>query len=318
MVNKMHNLNRRNFLQTLSAGVAAPAVIRAGSWAAAKTKKLPLAVSTIGCPKWNWRTILKNTSQYGFAALELRGLLDELDLPRCPEFSGAQLQTTLKDLAALDLKVSDLGSSMNMHEPDQAKRTKLLEETKRFIDLAHAMHVPYVRVFPNALVKGEAKAVTIARIIAGLRELADHAQGSGVTVIVEAHGEFTTAPLLLEIIRGAQHPNVAFLWDTHHTFVAGEAPEVTIGPLKEYLRHTHLKDSRPDSTMKNGRRYVLTGTGAVPVKAIVRVLAKNGYRGYYSFEWEKRGYAELEEPEIAFAHYVKVMREYLAEAGVKA
>ncbi|MBI1765664.1 MAG: sugar phosphate isomerase/epimerase [Acidobacteria bacterium] len=314
----MHTLTRRNFLQTLSASVAAPAVIRANSWAAAKIKKLPLAVSTLGCPKWDWPTILKNTSQWGFAALELRGLLDQLDLPKCPELSGTRLQTSLKDLAALDLKVSDLGSSMNMHEPDAAKRATLMEETKRFIDLAHAMKVPYVRVFPNTLVKGEEKAVTIARIIAGLRELGDHAKGSGVSIIVESHGEFTNAPLLLEIIRGADHPQVAFLWDTHHTFVAGEAPEVTIGQLKDYLRHAHLKDSRPDSTVRNGHRYVLTGTGVVPVKEIVRVLVKNGHRGYYSFEWEKRGYAELEEPEIAFPHYVKVMREYLTEAGVKA
>lgn len=313
----MHNLTRRNFLQTLSASVAAPAVIRASTWAAGKVKKLPLGFSTIGCPQWSWPTILKNAAQMGFAAIELRNLLDQLDVPRCPEFSGAQLQTTLKDLAALDLKVSDLGSSMNMHEPDAAKRARLMEETKRFIDLAHAMKVPYVRVFPNELVKGEAKAVTIARIIAGLRELGDHAKGSGVSVIVEAHGAFTNAPLLLEIIKGT-HPNVAFLWDTHHTYVAGEMPAATLAPLKAYLRHTHLKDSRPDNAAKNGRRYVLTGTGQVPVKEIVQVLAKNGYRGYYSFEWEKRGYAELEEPEIAFPHYVKVMREYLAEAGVKA
>ncbi len=313
----MHNLTRRNFLQTLSASVTATAIIRASTRAAAKTKKLPLAVSTLGCPKWDWPTILKNTSQWGYAALELRGVLDQMDLPKVPEFSGTRLQTTLKDLAALELKVSDLGASTKMHEPDAAKRAKQMDEARRFIDLAHALKVPYVRVFPDALVKGEEKAVTIARIVAGLRELGEHAQGSGVSVIVESHGEFTNAPLLLEIIKGT-HPNVAFLWDTHHTYVAGEKPAETFGQLKTYLRHVHLKDSRPSQTAKHGRQYVLTGAGEVPVKEIVRVLARNGYRGYYSFEWEKRNYLDLEEPEIAFPHYAKVMREYLAEAGVKA
>lgn len=314
----MHNLTRRNFLQTLSASVAAPAVIRASSWAAAKTKKLPLAVSTLGCPKWDWPTIIKNTSQWGYAALELRGVLNQMDLPLVPEFSGAQLQTTLKDLAALDLKVSDLGASTNMHEPDATRRAKQMDEARRFIDLAHAMKAPYVRVFPNALVKGEEKAVTIARIITGLRELGDHAKGSGVSVIVESHGEFTVAPLLLEIIKGANHPNVAFLWDAHHTCVAGEKPETTYAQLKSYIRHTHLKDSRAAKAGETGRQYVLTGTGEVAVKETVRVLAKGGYRGYYCFEWEKRWHPELPDPEIAFPHYAKVMREYLAEAGVKA
>ena len=311
----MTNVSRRTFLRTMS---AAPAVICASSWAAWKAKRLPLAVSTLGCPAWNWPTILKNTAQWGYAALELRGVLEQMDLSQVPELSGTRLSASLRDLAALDLKVSDLGASMNMHEPDAAKHAQQMAETKRFIDLAHAMQVPYVRVFPNTFVKGEEKAVTIARIIAGLRELGDHANGSGVSIIVESHGEFATAPLMLEILKGANHPNVAFLWDTHHTFVAGEAPAATIAPLKSYLRHAHLKDSVPDSTKKNGRRYVLTGTGVVPVKEIVHVLVNSGHRGYYSFEWEKRNYAEMEEPEIAFPHYAKVMRTYLAAAGVKA
>jgi sugar phosphate isomerase/epimerase len=311
----MSNTTRRHFVQTLTASLAAPAVLRAGSRAASKTKKLPLAFSTLGCPKWDWPTITKNAAQWGYAALELRGLLAQMDLPKCPEFSGTRLKQTLQDLAALDLRISDLGASTNMHEPDAARRAKQMDEAKRFIDLAHEVKAPYVRVFPNALVKGEDKQVTIARIIAGLRELGDHAKGSGVSVIVESHGEFTNAPLLLEIIKGAQHPKVAFLWDAHHTCVAGEKPEETYRQLKAYTRHTHLKDSKPD---EKGRRYVLTGTGEVPVKETVRVLAKGGYRGYYSLEWEKRWHPEIEEPEIAFPHYAKVMRVYLAEAGVKA
>jgi hypothetical protein len=56
----------------------------------------------------------------------------------------------------------------------------------------------------------------------------------------------------------------------------------------------------------------------VPVKETVKALAAAGYRGYYCFEWEKKWHPEIEEPEIAFPHYAKVMREYLAEAGIKA
>ena len=175
----MSNTTRRHFVQTLTASLAAPAVLRVGI---SKTKKLPLAFSTLGCPKWDWPTITKNAAQWGYAALELRGLLNQMDLPNCPEFSGTRLKQTLQDLAALDLRISDLGASTNMHEPDAAKRAKQMDEAKRFIDLAHEMKAPYVRVFPNALVKGEDKQVTIARIVAGLRELGDHAKGSGVSV----------------------------------------------------------------------------------------------------------------------------------------
>ena len=313
----MKNITRRQFIQRATTSFAAPLVIRSSVWAAAKTKQLPLAFSTLGCPAWDWRRILDEAAKSGYAALELRGIQAEMDLSKVAQFTGAKLKESLLDLAALNLKVSDLGASAMMHEPDAAKRAQHLNEAKRFIDLAAQLKARYVRVFPNALVKGEEKAVTIARIVAGLRELGDHAQGSNVEVIVESHGEFTNAPLLSEIIVGAKHPNVAFLWDAHHTCVAGEKPETTWQALKSYVRHTHLKDSVAE-TGKEGRRYVLTGKGSVPVRETVNVLVRGGYKGYYCLEWEKRWHADLEEPEVAFPHYAQVMREYLTAAGVRA
>jgi len=83
------------------------------------------------------------------------------------------------------------------------------------------------------------------------------------------------------------------------------------------VRHTHLKDSRPPQNSEKDRRYVLTGTGEVPVKETVKVLVANGYRGYYGFEWEKRWHPEIEDPEVAFPHFANVIRQYLAEAGFK-
>jgi len=281
--------------------------------------QMPLAVSTLGCPKWDWNTIVKNTSQWGFAALELRGIQDQMDLPKCAEFSGTRLQGTLRDLSAASLVISDLGASAQMHEPDPDKRAKHMDEARRFIDLAHQLHSPYVRVFPNQFVPGEDKLVTFARISQGLHELGEYARPAGVTIIVESHGEFRRGEDITPILEGAKSKNVAFLWDAHHTCVEGEKPADTFRQLGKYTRHTHLKDSVPiPGKPKEDRRYVLTGTGDIPVKETVRVLAANAYKGYYCFEWEKRWHPEIEEPEVAFPHYAKVMREYLAEAGVKA
>jgi sugar phosphate isomerase/epimerase len=109
---------------------------------------------------------------------------------------------------------------------------------------------------------------------------------------------------------------VGLLWDAHHTFVSGkEQPEDTVRQVGRYIRHTHLKDSVPAG---GDRRYVLTGTGEVPVERQIAALAKTGYPGYYSFEWEKRWHPEIEAPEVAFAQFATVARGYLARAGVSA
>jgi len=133
-------------------------------------------------------------------------------------------------------------------------------------------------------------------------------------VILESHGDFVDSKTLLELMRLADSPGVALLWDAHHTFVAGETPETTVAQLGKYIRHTHLKDSVPAGT---DRKYVLTGSGAVPVRRQVEALARIGYTGIYSFEWEKRWHPEIEEPEVSMPQYAAVMAEYLRGAGVK-
>ena len=90
-------------------------------------------------------------------------------------------------------------------------------------------------------------------------------------------------------MKGASMDAVGLVWDAHHTFVAGkEQPSVTWAALKPWVRHTHLKDSRPEG---NEVRYVLTGKGTVPVREQVRILKAAGYKGYYGFEWEKGWHA---------------------------
>jgi sugar phosphate isomerase/epimerase len=276
--------------------------------------RYPIAFSTLGCPKWSWRTILDTAVRDGYAAVELRGLEGNMDLPGLPRFSAASVPTVLADLDALSLRIASVDSSVMLHSPDAGERAKAMEDGRRFIDLGHRLRSPYMRVFGDKLVPGEDRSVTISRVGDGLRSLGAYARGSGVTVLIESHGDFTDSASLRSILERSGD-GTALLWDAHHTVVsAKEAPADTFRQLGRFVRHTHLKDSRPSG---DDVQYVLTGSGSVPVRDTVRVLAHGGYRGYYCLEWEKAWHPELEEPEIAFPHYARVMRQYLAEAGVK-
>lgn len=231
-----------------------------------------------------------------------------------PEFQGAKLAASKNDLIERGLKIADLGASTRLHESDRAVRAKQLDEGKRYIDLAQRLSVPYIRVFGDRIGQGEAKKSTIDRVVAGLQELGAHAKESGVTVLLESHGDFCDSPTLLQILKGAEMPSVGLLWDAHHTVVYGkENPAETGRQLGAFVRHVHLKDSKPAD---KDVRYVLTGQGTIPLREIVKALVIHGYRGYFSFEWEKVWHPEIEEPEIAFPHYATVMSGYLRDAGV--
>ena len=275
-------------------------------------KKLPLGFSTLGCPTWPWPKILDFAAEHQFAAVELRGIQTNMDLTKVPELAPEHIGDAKRQLAAHGLSVSCLGASAHMHEMDPVKHAAQLDEARRFIDLAQALGTPYVRVFGNEYVPGVPRDEMLAHIASALRGLGDYAHGKNVTVIIESHGDFTDSPALLEILQQSGSPNVALLWDAHHTFVSGkEQPEDTVRQLGRYIRHTHLKDS---VAAGNDRRYVLTGTGDVPVKRQIAALAKIGYRGFYSFEWEKRWHPEIEEGGVAIAQYAKVAAEYLRDA----
>lgn len=296
-------ITRRGFL---AAGATAALLSRL-AWGS--EVKLPLAFSTLGCPAWAWNKILDFARANGFAAIELRGLMGNLDLPASPEFAPTRIAATKRQIADYGLKISDLGSSSEMHVADASQRSKQLADARKFIDLAAALESPYVRVFGNEL-RGP-RAEVIARVADGLHQLGEYAGSRGVTVILESHGDFVDSPTLQEVLTRADSKHAALLWDAHHTYVEGhEQPEHTVAELGPWIRHTHLKDSVPAG---KERKYVLTGKGDVPIERQVMALRRMGYQGFYCFEWEKVWHPDLLEPEVAFPDYALVVGGYLKE-----
>jgi sugar phosphate isomerase/epimerase len=299
--------SRRKFLAGMGAVTATASV---GSFAMPAPKKLPISFSTLGCPAWSWDKILGFAKQHGYTGVELRGLLGNMDLPTCPEFSPGRIEQSKKDVAAAGLRIASVDASAYMHDADPAKHGEQMADSRRFIDLASQLGAPYIRVMGNEIVGTQDE--TIARVAKSLRQLGEYAGPRKVTVLLESHGDFVRSPALLDILQQADSPHVALLWDAHNTYRGGpEAPEITVSRLGKYIRHTHLKDS----ITKGGEdHYVLTGRGEVPVKKQVQLLVDIGYQGYFSYEWEKAWHPDIEEPEIAFPVYAEVMTGYLKDA----
>ena len=316
-------MNRRDFVAAAATSLVAGCAgvrgssVGGGAPNGSGAARLPIGFSTLGTPNWDWIPTLDFAAVHGFASVELRGIRDTMDLSQRPEFQPSAIAQTRRELRNRGLVVPVLGASMNMHEKDAAKDAAkyadAMAETRRFIDVASALGAPYVRVFGNTFVKTAPREPQLAYIARGLRDLGAYAQPRGVTVLLESHGDFVDSPTLLEIMRLADSSAVALLWDAHHTFVGGESPETSVRELGRFIRHTHLKDSVPAGT---DRKYVLTGTGDVPVRRQVEALARSGYRGFYNFEWEKRWHPEIAEPEVAIAQYATVVSGYLRDAGV--
>jgi sugar phosphate isomerase/epimerase len=299
--------SRREFVKSSAAVLLARAAL-----GETRADRPQLAFSTLGCPNWEWKKILDFASGHGFAAIELRGIEEYLDLPPDPIFAANRIAQTRQEIQASGLKIACVSSSTNLYMEDSAERARQLEDARRFVDLASSLGSPYVRVFGGKAESDSSPvpdAATKSRVAAGLRELGEYGGPRNVTIILESHDHFTSSATLKDILREADSQHVGLLWDAHHTFaISGEEPEYTAKELGKWIRHVHLKDSIGSG---EDRKYVLTGRGNVPVRRQVRALESIGYKGFYCFEWEKRWHPEIEDPEISIADYAHVMRQYL-------
>jgi len=296
---------RREFVQALS--VAAISYAALPLWAGEKSR-IPIAFSTLGCPAWDWTRILKFAHIHGFSAIELRGLQGNMDLPTNALFAADRIEETKKQIRNSKLRIACVSSSANLYMDDAEKRAKELSDARRFIDLASSLEAPYVRVFGGKAESDKNPVpddATKARVATGLRELGKYSGPKGVTVIIESHDHFTSSATLKDVLTAANSEHVGLLWDAHHTFAtSNEDPEFTVKQLGQWIRHTHLKDSVGSG---EDRKYVLTGTGNVPIEGQIKALQSIGYKGFYCFEWEKFWHPDLPDPDIAitdFAHVV--------------
>jgi sugar phosphate isomerase/epimerase len=301
----MNTSTRKEFLQASALLLGS---IMVGSAFDFRKQPVLLSFSTLGCPDWSFDHITEFAGKHGYRGIEIRGLQRQMDLTQCPEFNTTtNRKNTLSLMKRKKLQFVGLGSSANMHAQG-AEREKNMAEARRFIDLASQIHCPYIRVFPNNLPKDQDKKEVMKRIIKGLLELGDYASKKNVMVLMETHGDLTSSDDILEVMQETSHPHIGLVWDVCNMWtVTKEPPALVYNKLRKYIHHTHIKDAR----LVDGQPlYTLLGQGDVPIFEAIDALAKGGYKGYYSFEWEKLWHPEIAEPEIAIADYPVAMKRH--------
>jgi hypothetical protein len=60
-------------------------------------------------------------------------------------------------------------------------------------------------------------------------------------------------------------------------------------------------------------QFTLLGQGESPIFEAIDLLSNGGYKGYYSFEWEKLWHPEITAPEIALADYPLAMKRHFKQ-----
>jgi sugar phosphate isomerase/epimerase len=273
---------------------------------------MKLAYSSLACRDWTIEEAVAAAARYGYDAIEWR-LADGETLE--PE-TAPEVWRRLREVpAAHGIEISCLDTSCRVTQDSPESRSAVIEAGKRMIDRAAELGAPFIRVFGGRLPAGTTRAELLAPTAEVLHALGTHSAPRGVTVLLETHDSWTSSEDVLALIQATALPSVRVLWDTHHTYRAGESPARTIAVLAEMVGYVHMKDSQPASDTPGGWHYCLLNEGTVPLREICSALKGSGYTGYLALEWEKKWHPEIAEPEIALPQAVPWLRRLWHEAS---
>jgi len=275
---------------------------------------MKISFMTLGCPNWNLDMICQKGREYGFDGVDFRGYLGELDITKLALFTtqGAETKQRLTDAG---LAVSGISSSIKVCEPE--RRMENIEEAKRTIELAKRLDSQNVRVFGGGQLDGSSHEELAKIGLDCMQDLLDLDGANELHWLFETHDNWVTSANCTLLLNRIDNPAFGALWDLGHTArVGGERPEQTWAAIGSRVGYTHVKDAIYDTShpqaMDDGWRYVLPGTGQLPLAEAIGLLRRNGYDGWLMYELEKFWHPNLEEPEVAFPAFVEWIKPLIA------
>ncbi|MFE7382017.1 sugar phosphate isomerase/epimerase family protein [Streptomyces zhihengii] len=254
------------------------------------------AFSTLGCPGATLDEVIRSAHTAGVGSVELRCAPGELI---APDSTPRQTRALAGALASAGLRPVCLASYVRLAgDGDQ------LGPLAAVLRRAAETGAPYVRVFCGGSGPDASQRDRAVRTLAGA---VPEARRTGVGILLETHDSFLTGELVAATLEAVGSPDTGAVWDVVNPWRAGEPVARTAESLAPWVRHVQLKDvAAPDDL-----RPVLPGHGAVPLGEALDALARIGYRGALSLEWERAWYPDAAPLDEALAAFVQVLDSHL-------
>jgi sugar phosphate isomerase/epimerase len=236
-------MQRREFLTSVAAIPALAAIPGAQTPRPAPARGgLKLGTVTYNIAKdWDVPTIIKNLTEVGMDAVELRTTHKHgVEIALSPS-ARAEVRKRFDDSP---IKIGGLGTTCEYHATDPAVVRKNIEETKEWVELAKDLGSPSVKVRPNGMPKEVPEEKTLEQIGKALRECGVTAQDSGVKIQLEVHGSETSRlPRIRKILDfGGNHPAVKVCWNSNQTDLLDGGFEPAFKLVKTQIGQVHMRD----------------------------------------------------------------------------
>lgn len=188
-----------------------------------------------------------------------------------PTLTKAQRDEVRKRFEDSPVELVGYGSNCEYHSADPSAVRANIEETKKYIHLMHDCGGTGVKVKPNGFSKDLSREKTIEQIGKALNEVAEYGEGFGQKIRVEVHGRGTSElPVMRDIFKVADHPNVHVCWNCNGEDLAGEGLEANFKMVQDRLGDTvHVRE---------------LNEGDYPYEQLMKLFLAMNYEGWILLE----------------------------------
>lgn len=278
----MREMSRRSFVQgtaaSLIASVAASKSTAATRepWVRAGGPQLKISLNAysfnrlLRSGEMTLDDLLEFCAKHDFMAVDPTGYY----FPGYPEVPPDEYLYRIKKKAyLLGLDISGTGIRNDFTRLDEGERKADWQLIRNWVECAARLGAPNLRVFAGREVPREQWAEILPKVVAGLREAAEHGRQFGVMIALQNHAEYLkTADEVLEVLDrvnsdwlGINLDIGSFRTPDPYDDIARVAPYAITWQIKEEL------------TL--GGELVKTDLGKV-----MRIIRDSGYRGYIPIE----------------------------------
>ncbi len=272
---------------------------------------MKIGFSSLVCPGWDLATILNRAAEWGFQGVELRGLRGELHLPMAPELA-AHPESTRRMFAERAIECVSLGSSVVLSPADKKELARQKDSLREFMELAHRLGCPHVRLFGGEVGPRDTAQAALARTAEALASMMPTAAALNVTLLVENAGDFRGSADAWFLCDAVSHPNLRCCWNQCNALALGERATTSIPRLGGKIGMVHLCDADFDARGVQTRFRPL-GEGGAEVGRTIEILKGLGFRQYLMFEWPKLWDDALPAPEAVLPGAAAFLRAKLDE-----
>ena len=239
-------VDRRGFLQqgllTSAAIAASTAPGLAQALAAQSKSKMKLGLVTyLWGQHMDLSTCIAACEKSGLQGVELR---TQHKHGVEPTLSAAERQEVRKRFADSSVKLVGYGSNAEFHANDPEKVKANIELAKSYVQLMADCGGTGVKVKPNGFPKDVPREKTIEQIGKALNVVGAYGQQYGQEIRVEVHGNGTQAlPVMRDIFKVADHPNVKVCWNSNGEDLKGEGLEANFRMVQDRFGATcHVRE----------------------------------------------------------------------------